>query len=150
MARKLKYLIIHCTDTPEGREVSKEDLHQWHIVERGWSRLGYADLIHLDGQVENLIAYDDDDEVDRWEISNGAYGYNSISRHVVYAGGRRNKDTRTQEQIQALTEYVLDTIEKHPHIKVIGHNEVSNKYCPSFNVGDWLREIGVDENNIGL
>ncbi|RHB24096.1 lysozyme, partial [Bacteroides stercoris] len=27
---KLKYLVIHCTATPEGREVSSADIRKWH------------------------------------------------------------------------------------------------------------------------
>ena len=29
--KELKYLIIHCTDTPEGRAVTPDDIHQWHL-----------------------------------------------------------------------------------------------------------------------
>ena len=28
---KLEYLVIHCTATPEGREITKKDIEQWHI-----------------------------------------------------------------------------------------------------------------------
>jgi N-acetylmuramoyl-L-alanine amidase len=147
---KLKYLVIHCTATPEGREVTKEDIEQWHIKERGWSRVGYSDLIHLDGRLENLIEFDQDDTVDPWEVSNGARGFNSISRHVCYVGGAQSdkpkdlkyfplKDTRTKEQIETLETYVKFMILRHPTIKVVGHNEISNKGCPSFDVQKWLR-----------
>ena len=71
---KLKYLVIHCTDTPAGREIFKADIVQWHIKENGWSKVGYSDLIHLDGSITNLIEFDQDDTVDNWEISNGARG----------------------------------------------------------------------------
>ncbi len=148
--KKLKYLIIHCTDTPEGRSVSKQDIEQWHLQERGWSKVGYSDLIHLDGSIENLIPYNEDDTVDRWEISNGAYGFNSISRHVVYVGGGNNQDTKTFDQIEALEKYVKQMIKNHPEIKIIGHNQVSAKDCPSFDVPQWLRGICVEPKNIGL
>jgi N-acetylmuramoyl-L-alanine amidase len=153
---KLDYLIIHCTATPEGRKVTKEDIEQWHLIENGWSKVGYRDVIHLDGTLENLIDYNQDNEIDPWEISNGARGFNSKAAHVVYVGGTekddvyKSKDTRTYEQHMSLQIYVLFIILRHPHIKVIGHNEVSIKDCPSFNVGEWLRSICVDEVNIGL
>jgi N-acetylmuramoyl-L-alanine amidase len=153
---KLDYLIIHCTATPEGRKVTKEDIEQWHLIERGWSKVGYRDVIHLDGTLENLIDYNQDNEIDPWEMSNGAYGFNSKSAHVVYVGGTekddiyKSKDTRTYEQHKSLQIYVLFMILKHPNIKVIGHNEVSFKSCPSFDVGEWLRSICVEEINIGL
>lgn len=158
---KLQYLVIHCTATPEGREVTPEDIKDWHIRGRGWSRVGYSDLIQLDGTLVNLIKFDQDDTVDSWEISNGASGFNGKSRHVVYAGGCAAekpewakyypaKDTRTTAQIVALATYVKYMILRHPNIKVIGHNQIANKACPSFAVPEWLLSIGISPKNIGL
>ena len=159
--KKLKYLVIHCTATPEGREVTREDIEQWHLKERGWSRVGYSDMIHLDGSLENLVPFDQDNEVDHWEITNGARGYNSLSRHVVYVGGSASekppgmkyypmKDTRNQKQKDALITYVRYMILRHPDIKVIGHNQISNKACPSFDVAQWLKTYCIPEKNILL
>jgi len=74
----------------------------------------------------------------------------------VYAGGmdkenKSPKDTRTKEQLATLEVYVKYTVKRHPKILVLGHNEAPNahgKACPSFNVGEWLRSIGVSEANI--
>lgn len=148
--RKIKYLVIHCTDTPAGREVFKYDIEKWHIRERGWSRVGYTDMIHLNGELENLIEFNQDDTIDNWEISNGARGYNSISRHVVYVGGSKGEDTRTKAQKDTLETYVKFMILRHPFIKVVGHNQLSQKKCPGFNVSNWLKQIGVSSDNIGL
>lgn len=153
MAKKLKYLVIHCTDTPAGREVSRADIEQWHLRERGWSRLGYSDLIHLDGRVENLTPYDDDDLVQQNEKTWGARGYNSVSRHVVYAGGKgthqRYWDTRTLEQKESLAKYVKNFLFDYPHCKVVGHYQLDRaKECPSFDVPEWLYRIGVSPDNI--
>lgn len=145
---KLKYLVIHCTDTPAGREIFKADIEQWHIKENGWSKVGYSDLIHLDGSITSLIEFDQDDTVDNWEISNGARGFNGVSRHVCYAGGSHGVDTRTQPQKYALEVYVKYMLLRHPNIKVVGHNQLSNKKCPSFNVAMWLRSIGITNKNI--
>lgn len=156
---KLELLVIHCTATPEGRRVTKKDIEQWHLVERRWKKVGYADMIHIDGSLENLIEFDQDDFVDSWEISNGARGYNGKARHVVYVGGAKAykpfwmkyyppKDTRTDAQKQTLLTYVKFMLLRHPHIKVCGHNQLANKACPSFDVPKWLRENGIDEKNI--
>lgn len=155
--KKLKYLVIHCTATPEGRGVTFADIRRWHLSPkpkgRGWKQVGYSDMIHLNGLVENLVKYDEDDYVDAWEITNGAAGINSVSRHVVYVGGldrdgERAKDTRTREQIISLTNYVKMTIAQHPDILVAGHNQFAKKDCPSFNVPVWLKAIGIEDKNI--
>jgi len=158
MSKQLTYLVIHCTATPEGREVSADEIRRWHTSPkpkgRGWKQVGYSDIIHLDGTVENLVPYNDDDVVDTWEITNGASGINSISRHVVYAGGvsaddvKKAKDTRTWLQELAMITYVKETIARHPNIKVAGHNQFAQKACPSFNVPVWLMAIGVSDENI--
>ena len=153
MAR-LKYLVIHCTETPEGREVSSADIRRWHTDPvskggRGWKQVGYTDMIHLNGTVERLVKNNEDAEVDPWEITNGAKGYNSVSRHVVYVGGcdelMRPKDTRTAAQLAAMTRYVQDFHQRSPDVKIIGHNQVSSKDCPCFNVPEWLKTIGINQ-----
>ena len=154
MSYELKYLVIHCTATAEGREVSSEEIRHWHTDPvsrggRGWRQVGYTDMIHLDGKVERLVKNNEDARVDSWEITNGAKGYNSVSRHVVYVGGcdkrLKPKDTRTSAQKAALKAYVLDFHKRFPKVKIIGHREVANKACPSFDVQKWLKEIGINQ-----
>lgn len=150
---KLKYLVIHCTATPEGREVSSNEIRHWHTDPvskggRGWKQVGYTDMIHLDGSVERLARNNEDANVDPWEITNGAKGYNAISRHVVYVGGVRTdgktpKDTRTPLQRESLKRYVTDFHRRFPEVRIVGHNELAAKACPSFDVPKWLIEIGL-------
>lgn len=150
---KVKHLVIHCTATPEGREVTGAEIRAWHTNPvsrggRGWKQVGYTDLFHLDGSVERLVANNEDDNVDPAEITNGAAGYNSCSRHIVYAGGvardgKTPKDTRTAAQKEALARYVKDFHRRFPDVKIVGHNQLSAKACPSFNVPAWLKQIGV-------
>ena len=144
---KLKYLIIHCTDTPAGREVSKKDIEDWHIRGRGWRKVGYADMVHISGRLENLIDWNQDGEIDRFEISNGARGYNGVSRHIVYVGGGKGVDTRTAEQTKTLEEYIKFNILRNPDLRIKGHNQISTKYCPSFNVHRFCHQIGLDPKN---
>lgn len=150
---KLKYLVLHCTATAEGREVTSDEIRAWHTNPvskggRGWKQVGYTDLIHLDGRVERLVSNNEDANVDPWEITNGAAGYNSVSRHVVYAGGvatdgKTAKDTRTQAQKMAMEAYVKDFHKRFPKVRIIGHREVAAKACPSFDVQAWLKSIGI-------
>lgn len=156
MARSaLKYLVIHCTATPAGREVTAADIRRWHTSPvgqggRGWKQVGYTDLFHLDGSVERLVDNNEDAWVDPWEVTNGAAGYNQVSRHVVYAGGlakdgKTAKDTRTKGQRMALEGYVKAFHSRFPKVRIVGHNELAAKDCPSFNVQRWLKEIGVNQ-----
>jgi N-acetylmuramoyl-L-alanine amidase len=156
---KLTYLVIHCTATPEGVPVTSKQIRHWHTAPkpegRGWKQVGYRDMIHLNGLVENLVPYDNDDEVEPWEITNGVAGINSIAAHVVYVGGtealdiKKAKDTRNKEQLAALANYVRMTIAAHPSIQVGGHNQFDKgKACPSFDVPRWLKGIGIQEKNI--
>lgn len=152
---KLKQLVIHCTATPEGREVTAADIRAWHTNPtskggRGWKQVGYTDLFHLDGTVERLVDNNEDGNVDPWEITNGASGYNSVSRHIVYAGGvasdgRTAKDTRTFAQLKAMEVYVKDFHTRFPGVRIIGHNELAAKACPSFDVREWLKRVGINQ-----
>ena len=151
----MKYLVLHCIATPEGREVTSGEIRHWHTDPvkkggRGWKQVGYTDMIHLDGRVERLVRNNEDAEVDPWEVTNGAKGYNTVSRHVVYVGGvskdgKTAKDTRTEAQLKAMTAYVRDFHERFPQIRIVGHGELPGvkKACPSFDVAAWLRSIGI-------
>jgi N-acetyl-anhydromuramyl-L-alanine amidase AmpD len=106
-------------------------------------------MFHLDGSVERLVENNEDAWVDPWEITNGAKGYNAVSRHIVYVGGldkkMKPKDTRTQAQQNALKAYVLDFHRRHPKVRIVGHCDLAAKACPSFNVAAWLKEIGINQ-----
>ena len=152
MSQKIEYLVIHCTATPAGREVSASDIRTWHTSPpprgRGWSQVGYTDMVHLDGSVERLVKNNDDAYVDAWEITNGVAGFNSRSRHIVYVGGlstdgHKHQDTRTDLQRQSLAKFVLAFHKRFPLVKIVGHNNLAAKDCPSFDVHDWLHTIGL-------
>lgn len=150
---KMKQLVLHCTATPEGRKVTSADIRAWHTNPvskggRGWKQVGYTDMIHLDGRVERLVENNEDMNVDPWEVTNGATGHNSVSRHVVYVGGvardgKTPKDTRTPAQLKAMEAYVKDFNRRFPSVRIIGHNELAAKACPSFDVQKWLQSIGI-------
>lgn len=152
---KLKQLVLHCTATPEGRNVTSNEIRAWHTNPvskggRGWKQVGYTDMIHLDGRVERLVQNNEDNVVDNWEITNGAQGYNSTSRHVVYVGGvardgKTPRDTRTPAQLEAMAAYVRDFHHRFPDVRIVGHNELAVKACPSFDVQKWLVSIGIKQ-----
>ena len=153
---KLEYLVIHCTATPEGREVSGAEIRHWHTDPvskggRGWKRVGYTDMIHIDGSVERLVENNEDANVDDWEVTNGVKRYNGVSRHIVYVGGTdkagRPADTRTAAQKAAMRRYVEDFHQRFPEVRIVGHRDLNpRKACPSFDVGAWLKSIGITDN----
>ena len=149
---KLKYLIIHCTATPENREVTVNELKKWHTAPpplgRGWKKIGYSDIIHLNGYKENLNLYDENEILDPWEITPGTSGINCISRHIAYVGGisaktGKPKDTRTPEQIETLKNYCEIFHFLHPQAMIYGHYHFAAKACPSFDVEKFLLKIGI-------
>ena len=152
---KIQFLVIHCTATPEGREVSSAEIRHWHTdappAGRGWSQVGYTDLFHINGGVERMVANNEDSNVDSWEITNGATGKNTISRHIVYAGGMdaqmlKTKDTRSIMQKEAMRKYVVGFHAKNPDVKIVGHHYFEpGKACPSFDVQKWLGTIGINQ-----
>jgi hypothetical protein len=152
MRQELKYLVIHCTATPEGREVSADDIRRWHLSPvsaggRGWKQVGYSNLFTLTGLNVVLVGDNGDNWVDSGEITNGVAGINNCSKHIVYAGGvdlqNHPKDTRTEKQYATMTEFVLRFVHEHPGVIVAGHNQFANKACPSFDVPEYCRQIGV-------
>jgi N-acetylmuramoyl-L-alanine amidase len=129
-AREITEIVIHCTATPEGRDVTAADVRAWHKAQ-GWSDIGYHYLVRLDGMVEP----------GRPEAMVGAHviGHNTGTLGVCYAGGVdakfAPKDTRTPEQEDALEAVCRALIAKYPSIKkVSGHRDYAPKACPSFDV----------------
>lgn len=156
---KLEYLVIHCTDTPEGREVSKQDIINWHTKPkpkgRGWHRLGYSDMIHTDGSLENLTPYNEDNYVSNDEMTWGAVGVNAKSRHIVVVGGR-TKDNKHSEfnflnplQVRSVVEYCRAFVRKHHNCKIAAHYHFSKyKTCPNFDVESVLLANHIPVQNI--
>ena len=44
-------IIIHCSDTPTGRDTPASEIHQWH-VSQDWSGIGYHWVIGIHGKLE--------------------------------------------------------------------------------------------------
>lgn len=135
--RYINEIIVHCTATPEGREVTVSEIRQWHKA-RGFSDIGYHYVIHLDGSLD--IGRDVD-------IS-GAHctNHNAHSIGVVYVGGvakdnKTPKDTRTDEQKAALAALLMDLKKIYPLAKIHGHRDFANKACPSFDATSEYRKL---------
>lgn len=129
--RKIDQIIIHCSATPEGRNVTVADIDRWHRA-RGFQGIGYHYVVYLDGTVA----------AGRDEHRAGAHcrGHNSRSIGVCYIGGcdaeMRPKDTRTPAQRSALRRLVSELRQRYPGATVHGHREFAAKACPSFDIAD--------------
>lgn len=157
---KPKYLIWHCTATPEGRKVTGEWMYDYFTRPaerggRGWSKPGYRTMVHLDGTSSDLIDFNNDAALEWSEVTYGAKGFNSQSIHMAYVGGvsRHNvkipKDTRTFQQKETMEAHTKAILSYHPEIKICGHYHVNpNKACPSFNVNEWLQHMRIPYDNI--
>lgn len=157
MANPLKYLVIHCTATPEGREVTPDEVRRWHMQGNGWDRVGYRILIGLDGTIHRLHPTNDNLVVEPWEATWGVGPrINPFAHHICYVGGcdqkMHAKDTRTKAQMKALESIVNWYVDNVPGIKICGHHQVTTppyaKACPSFDVPIWLKSIGTPTENI--
>lgn len=125
--RPITKIIVHCSATPEGRDVTVADIDAWH-KERGFNGIGYHYVIYLDGTIRR----------GRDEAISGAHttGQNKNSIGVCYIGGvdkkMNPKDTRTEAQKEALVKLLKELKVKYPKATIHGHREFAAKACPSF------------------
>ncbi len=130
--RKIDKIIVHCADTPEGRDVKAAEIKQWHTAKppkgNGWKNIGYHYVIDLDGTIEPGRPIE--------EAGEHCSGQNAYSIGVCYVGGcdkdMKPKDTRTPAQKEALLSLLKYLVAKYPGAKIYGHRNFSNKPCPSF------------------
>ena len=128
-SRPISEIIIHCSATPAGRDVTASEIRQWHL-HRGFADIGYHFVVRLSGEIE----------VGRPLWMQGAHclGHNPGSIGVCYVGGcdagMNPADTRTAPQRDALAG-LLRWLKIHfPAATVHGHREFAAKACPSFDV----------------
>ena len=126
--RNIKYIVIHCTATPQDTKISSI-LNYWRNVLK-WKNPGYHFIIDKAGNICKLQ--------DITQTANGVQNYNKYSIHVSYIGGIDNKgnpvDNRTLKQKHQLLCKVRELKRMFPNSVVLGHRDFPNvhKACPSF------------------
>lgn len=135
--RNITEIIVHCTATPEGREVSIGEIRQWH-KQRGFSDVGYHYIVHIHGEVENGRDVD--------IIGAHCTGHNAHSIGVCYVGGvakdgNTPKDTRTLQQKASLLNLLTELKKTYPGVKIYGHRDFARKACPSFDATSEYRNL---------
>jgi len=127
--RDIKRIILHCTATRESQAVSVADIDKWHRS-RGFKKIGYHYVIHPQGELS----------LGRPVADQGAHvkHENVDSIGVAYIGGLTDTgevaDTMTIHQDVTFLMLVRSLRMVFGNLTLHGHNEFSNKACPSFDV----------------
>lgn len=136
--RKITEIIVHCTATPEGRDVGVEEIRRCHVDNNGWTDIGYHYVVMLDGTVGH----------GRPEETAGAHclGHNANSIGVAYVGGvakdgKTPKDTRTAAQKTALANLLRELKSRYPDAVIHSHRDFAAKACPSFDATSEYRGL---------
>lgn len=125
--RYIDSIIVHCSDTPNNRDVTVEEIRGWHVKGNGWDDIGYHFIIYRNGDLMT----------GRPVRIAGAhcYGYNSNSIGICLIG--RDKFTKAQFNALRNLDRVLQGV--FGDLSRYGHRDL-NKYktCPNFDVKEVL------------
>lgn len=126
--RSINEIILHCTATPAGREVTVAQVDAWHRA-RGFAGIGYHYLVGIDGRVHEGRPIE--------RAGAHCLGHNAHSVGVCYAGGleadgHTPADTRTPAQKAALRGLVEELKQRFGISRVRGHRDYARKACPCF------------------
>lgn len=160
MPRAINLIVIHCSASPNGKQLAKNGktaadvIDVWHST-RGFHRqpaavaafnptlksIGYHFVLDTDGSKSTGRGLD--------EIGAHVSGFNANSIGVCMVG----TDQFTLLQWQALTSLIKALAAKYPAARIVGHRDLSPdknhdgtiepnewlKTCPGFTVADWLK-----------
>lgn len=146
--RNITKIIVHCSATPEGEDLTVEQIRKDHKAQ-GWSDIGYHYVIYRDGSVH------EGRDVDLQGAHCGDNGGNIGSIGICYIGGKerripgvayknlKDKDTRTDEQKVALLNLLLTLRKLYPQARIYGHRDfdMHGKTCPCFDAKKEYRNI---------
>ena len=131
-----EYLVVHCSATKPSMDIGLREIKRWHVDDNGWRDVGYHYIIRRNGEVE----------LGRSNRDTGAHaaGYNHKSISLCMVGGMAEDNSAennfTAQQWTALLDLLKQIKVDYPEANVIGHNEISEKECPSFDVQKWKEE----------
>lgn len=137
--RKINLIVVHCTGTVEGQDVTVQAIRNYHVNHNGWRDIGYHYVIYRDGSLH---------EGRDVNISGGhARGYNSNSIGIVYVGGcpkghlEQSKDTRTAAQKATLVRLLKDLRKMYPLARIVGHKDLNKTSCPGFDAKTEYKDL---------
>ena len=137
--RQINEIIIHCADTPEGRDNTVADITAWH-KQKGYRTIGYHYVVYRDGSIHPGRPIE--------EIGAHCKGHNAHSIGICYIGGqsadgKAHKDTRTPEQKEALLSLLRQLKAKFPNATIYGHRDFSTKPCPCFDARNEYKGLAI-------
>jgi N-acetylmuramoyl-L-alanine amidase len=136
MRKKTDYIVLHCSATRPSQDIDAKEIDRWHRA-KGWLKIGYSFVITRGGKQEIGRELN--------EIGAHAKGYNHKSVGICLVGGVTEDDHTkpennfTPEQWETLDNLLRVLTDRFPKATIIGHNEISKKDCPSFNVQEFLK-----------
>jgi hypothetical protein len=126
----IKYLVIHCSDNPDDRDVDAAEIHRWHKERTPpFDGIGYHHVIKRDGTIE----------AGRPHYWSGAHvaGFNHNSIGVCLVGRDRFED----QQVESLKQLLYFLKFKYQGAEIVGHYQLDDKKtCPNMDVPAWLNE----------
>ena len=135
--RSITEIIVHCTATKDGQDVTTSQIDAWHR-QRGFRCIGYHWVIYRDGSVHAGRNVD--------EVGAHCTNHNAHSIGVCYVGGlasdaKTPKDTRTLAQKAALLDLIRRLKRIYPHAVVHGHRDFAAKSCPCYDATKEYKDV---------
>ena len=87
MGKELKYLIIHSTNTREGKDMKRIN---------GIQSL-YSDVVDINGNIVNFLSQERNNRLNVWGLKCDNKEIDSVSRHIAYIGGANKDNTNAKD-----------------------------------------------------
>lgn len=152
--RDVRFLILHTT--AGSVEDNHIDLAWLFLRGKPWSRGGYHISIQSDGTAMFNVPFA--------KLSNGVGGNvtgkpgtvkgdtitNSNSINISWIGGTKWNSKHKMTKSQALTykKIVLAINKRYPKLKILGHNQITQKSCPWWWTPTYCKELGIKEASV--
>jgi hypothetical protein len=146
-----KAIVIHTTASNSGN--TAQQIQDYFLRILGWRKGGYHIMYPQNGTKKMWYDW-------KYEATNGILPSvegdldNSNTIHLSYIGGINNANQNeavcniTPAQESLIIEDIKKILTWYPKAKILGHNQINQKACPSFWVPDWLRAHNIAETNI--
>lgn len=126
--RPLNRIIVHYSLTTADMDIGVAEIRKWHVEERGWIDIGYHYVIRRSGKIETGRSIH--------EPGAHAEGHNTDSIGICMVGGIPDTNF-TKKQWRSLEGLIDTLLILHGNMEVIGHRDVAQTKCPSFDVKQW-------------